>query len=609
MRETDSAINPTGLRWHLLGKGRDMRHILAYSTILLALLLSSCEVSDPGSPLPEVGPTTEITSAPQSGTTVNHYQTLRWKGNDSDGEVVGFNMYIDGNLVAYTERTDSTISFASPSSGEAVPHTFSVQSVDDDGNMDATPPAVQFQTINTAPTCLFSSSNTVLPNSNVGQGFQIKLESEDSNRSGIEFVVSIDDTTSWSAWSDDSVFVFADLALGELPAGTVVISNLELTEGQHTIHARCRDSGFALSPVISRTVNVVLGNRPVMGVVSARYNSGSASDSLYPDGSIFRRNNSEMIISFSAAATSYRGLIHSYRVARGGNDWSDWQELPELTETDLPLGAHEYKFIARDVAGAISDTATFFATLVQQQLSDSVLVVDETLNGSGAPTLPTDAQVDEFYAALVEGYKVRNVDLTERLPNAYVTPLDVSNIGLVIWHAEDRTEQLLDDNRRILSEFMQRGGRVIFSGRDLFNAFSLDSEIEFAESDFGYSYMRAFSGHRDPGANPNLGAEGTGFVGYNGYPSVQIDPTKVLPNWQGSITRVWTFVPRGECQVIGRLTTRTEGYLLENEVVAYVYDLSFRAAVFGIPLYFCNQSQVEELFDVLMPRMLAGLGS
>jgi len=579
---------------------------LIASCIIVIAFLVGCEVSEPGSELANVPPTTTITSAPRPGTTVNHYLELHWSGNDSDGEIAGFRMFVDGELVTYTTRTDTAISFSAPASGDSVSHTFRIQALDNSGDADPAPPEIQFYTTNTAPTCVWSGDNTVTPNGNVGTAFRLILESEDVNRSGMWYTISIDDSESWTQWSTDSIFLFCDTSLGGFPTDHVAISNSSLDAGSHTFYARCRDSGFAVSPIIARSVNVQEGRRPAMNEVVTRYNSGSASDSLYPDGSIYHKVNAEMVMAYTASAQPYRGLIHSYRYRNTEGNWQDWVFLPELILTDLDVGSYDFAFQARDMAGTLSDTVEYSLNIIQQHLSDSILIVDETRNGTGGPGSPSDVQVDDFYATMVAGYNVRTIDMTER-GNALVSPQDVQSVGLILWHADDRTEYLMDDNRRILSEYMQRGGRVIFSGWDILSALTATAGEQYGDSDFEYRFFRAFSSARDPNANPLAVQEVTGFTGESGFPSVQIDASKVLPSWQGSINRSWTFEPRGECTIIGRATTRTPGYFQNNEVIGYYYDLSFRVAVFGVPLFFCQQQQVEAMFEVLMPRMMTGL--
>ncbi|MBK6765860.1 MAG: hypothetical protein IPG71_05875 [bacterium] len=576
--------------------------------LLAVLFVAGCDVSDPGSPIANRPPTTVITSAPRNGSMVNHYLTLRWSGNDGDGVIAGFNMYIDGQMAAFTLRTDSSISFASPATGESVSHTFRIQAVDDDGEVDSNAPEIQFYTRNEAPTCFFSSDNIVAPNANVARGFKLKLEANDPNRSGVWFTMSVDDTVNWSDWSRDSVFMFADLSLGDFPAGVNTLSNEELTEGLHTIYARCKDSGSAISPVVSRAVNVGLNRVPVMGETTVRYNHGTASDSLYKDGSVYRVNNAQLTIAFEATAFAYRGVIHSFRYRQDEGEWSQWMLLPELGFTDLPTGSYSFDFQARDVAGSLSHTSSYFVNLVTQQLSDSVIVVDETRNGNGTLTSPSDAQVDTFYSSVLNGYRFRQIDMSARSPGAYVSPYDLQNIGVIIWHADDRSEQMLDNQTRILVEFLRRGGRVVFSGWDIMNAFSVDDATQlYTDSDFESRYLRAFEAKRDPSNNWLAVQQGTGTIGENGFPSLTIDQSKILSNWQGALPRTWVFDQHGECTVIGRLTTRDPDYFQNGLVAAYLYDVTFRVAVFGVPLYYCMQPQVADMFGTLMPVMLYGL--
>jgi hypothetical protein len=488
--------------------------------VLMLAFIAGCEVSDPGTPLANQPPTTILSYAPLDSAVVNHYLPLSWAGNDGDGTVTGFRLFVDGNFIVQTAATDTTISFTSPTSGEPAWHTFKVQAVDNDGDLDPNPPQRGFYTTNTGPTVSFSTSGSVPNGATVSRGFRMTLAAADENRSGIEFAISIDDTVSFTEWSTDSVIIFGDPTLGMFPVGTVPVSSNALAEGAHTIYARTRDSGLALSAIVSRNVTIQLGSAPSMGAVSASYNTSAGADEFYPDGSIYKRNNAEVAVAFPASAELYFGVIHSYRYDDGAG-WSAWQELPELTLSDLPTGEYAYLFQARDVTGTLSDTATFSLRIVEQTLSDSILVIDETRDGNGNIGSPTDAQVDDFYAAVLAGEKVRSVDYSAQ---GYVSPFDLSTVGLVVWHADDFSDQNLDNAQTILEEFMQRGGRVLISGWNVMGAFTTTATVSFGSSTFGYQYLRLFAAERDASTNVQ---KATGLAGVNGYPAVSIDAAKV----------------------------------------------------------------------------------
>jgi hypothetical protein len=79
-----------------------------------------------------------------------------------------------------------------------------------------------------------------------------------------------------------------------------------------------------------------------------------------------------------------------------------------------------------------------------------------------------------------------------------------------------------------------------------------------------------------------------------------------LPSHRGVLQTCWSFQPRGECIVLGNLIT-TSPLPATGHAAAYLYDLSFRVCVFGVPLYYCHNDQVTQLMDAIMPHMIEGL--
>ena len=611
----------------------------------VAVWLAGCKVSDEGTPLGNQAPNTTLTVVPQENDTANHYLDVRWTGIDPDGEIVAFRIVVDNQLIAVTTRRDTTLGFPAPNDGEIIPHTLAISAVDNEG-LEGPAAIRHLYTINFAPTVSFVSDGSVPGGSNVGTGFRITLAAQDSNRSPMTFCVRIDDST-WNdgaGWtcSSDSIFLFADPTLHErdddqtvvgvdddgdgvideerengidddgdgavdedtqglFPEGTTVVANDALqTPGPHTIYARVYDVGNAVSPIISRSVTVLADRIPVLDTtVVGTY----AGNEIYPDGSVYFEQNTDAEIVFSASAELYRGQINGYRYFVADSGWSDWLSSPQLTFTNLPPNEYVILMIARDLAGTLSDTVTFTLRIVEQRLTTNIVIVDETRNGPGQPGAANDFQVDSFYTAIFDGYNLFHVDYTVQ---GYVSPYNLKDAGLVMWHGDDKAELRLNDNTRILTQFLDKGGRLILSGWDVFGPFTPVDSITFATSHFGYRKLRAISALRDASTSPR---RSTGFSGDNGFPGCQLDPTKMPGSWAGALDRMWTFTPRGETIVIGRLTVNNPGQNpLEGRPAAYLYDLSFRVAVLGVPLYFCNFAQAEAFMDVLIPRMLTGLG-
>ncbi|RQV94770.1 hypothetical protein EH220_06960 [bacterium] len=573
---------------------------LALVVSLLLIWVVGCEVADPGSPYGNQPPTTILSRAPLDGDTVNHYIELRWAGNDVDGTIQGFRILIDGVEITFTQITDTLIAFSSTADGLPTSHTFSVIAVDDDGAADPSPPQRQFYTTNEAPAVEWGEG-TVPSGAEVGYGFRMVLKGLDDNRSLMWFSLSIADDQSWSEWSQDSIFYIGDTSLDLYPDGVNIVSNEGLSDGEVTIYARVQDAGGATSEAISRTVNVASGYRPAMNpVVTGAY----GSEEFYPDGSVYRRNNVETQISYAASAEAYYGQIQAYRY-EDADGWSEWTSTPSLAFTDISTGQYPFKFTARDIAGVLADTIEFEIRIVEQQLTSQILLIDETRDGNGNPGSPTDEAVDAFYHALLQGRDYVDIDYASRPGGVpYVSPYDLGESGLVIWHGDDRSDVKLGDNTDVLTAYLNKGGRLILSGWDVLAAFNADGAdtLIFANGSFAYDKLRIFEGYY------NRTRSMTGIEGVGDLPSITIDPDKLPNSFNGTIDRVWVFTQRGECSVTGVLTVNNpEENPLSGKTASFIYDQSFRVLVFGAPLFFFKESEVVPLMDALVDRMLAGL--
>ncbi|MFH1009679.1 MAG: hypothetical protein V1784_00415, partial [bacterium] len=320
-----------------------------------------------------------------------------------------------------------------------------------------------------APEIEFDEYRSVPEGATVGHGFQIAVVAVDGNPTLIGFSISIDDTVSWSEWSEYSVFLIADTTLGLFPEGTVVISNEGLEAGAHTIYVRARD-WRTVSPTSSRTLTVADGFRPTMDPnVSGTY----GNTPFYPDGSAYHASNADAVIVIRARAYAYHGQINAYRYQESPGMWSDWFSRPQVNISNLPIGEHTFRFMARDVAGAYSDTVEFSFRLVEQTLTDSIIIVDETRDGTGGAGSPSDEQVDNFYEAMVGDRPHRQIDYaTHQIGGtSYLSPFDLQNAGLVIYHADDKANFNVGNTRGVLAEYMDHRGRVILSGWDLLAPF------------------------------------------------------------------------------------------------------------------------------------------
>jgi len=586
----------------------------------LAVWLAGCETQNPGSPKPNQRPAVTLSLAPQNGDTVEHNKHLGWSGNDADGQVVGYHLLVDGVPIAFTAATDTIVAFEAPVTEQVYAHTFAVLAVDNEGLLSDTAQR-EFYVINWAPTATFDPEGSIAEGATVGHAFRMTVLSLDTNASITYYDISLDDTLSgWMGWRRDSMYLFAapeiiaDLA--NFPEGVHGIPNTALTAGPHTLYARVKDAGEAESPVIARNFTVADEFRPRMDTtVTATYGESA----FYPDGSVYYETQMGLVtsIEFSASAADYSGEINAYRWRSRRllgadtlwSEWTDWSANPAVADTDAAPNDYNYNFMARDAAGTYSDTILYFIRIVAQSLTDSVIVVDETQDGNGNPGSPNDAQADSFYAHITLGWNTRQIDyathkLCETCPS-YVSPHDVRNAGVILWHGDDQGNVQLDDgtNMRVLKEFLDRGGRLIISGWNVLGfTLTTPDTVEFSSSSFPRRYMRLYQGQR------NIPRVTLGFDGNGEFPGCRFDPGKLPPAYLGRLVKCWSFQPSGECLILGRMVVSDSlTSPFQGRPTAYLYYQSFRVAVFGVPLYFLVESEARAFMEVLMPWMLQGL--
>ena len=129
-----------------------VRRLLAAAALASAFAASGCGTKE--SLVPSLAPETGLFV---EGTvdTVNHVVRIFWYGNDSDGEVVGFevrfhNAAAPGDTAwQFTTRTDSTFTVFTPA-GFTAPR-FEVRALDDDGLRDESPAFADFSFTNLPP--------------------------------------------------------------------------------------------------------------------------------------------------------------------------------------------------------------------------------------------------------------------------------------------------------------------------------------------------------------------------------------------------------------------------------------------------------------------------
>ena len=265
-----------------------------------------------------------------------------------------------------------------------------------------------------------------------------------------------------------------------------------------------------------------------------------------------------------------------------------WHEPGYSDSAQMSDTMYYYRITAIDSLGNESDS-TDEVRGKPVTLDHGVLLVDETRNGTGAPGSPTDAQVDEFYRAILHGFPCTEWDVTSQ-----GSPLmgDIGPYSTVVWHGDDAQQLLLFPSRPGLAHYLSQGGRAWLTGWRLI--FSLMNQIgpypyAFEPGQFPYDYLHL------SGAAQNTNQDFIGAQGRNGYPDIATDSAKLLP------------AMRGRLPTIEALDLRDADTILVFD--SYVNDPEFEGRPVGLrwlgspgqvvftdfPLYFTNETQARAL--------------
>ncbi len=229
-------------------------------------------------------------------------------------------------------------------------------------------------------------------------------------------------------------------------------------------------------------------------------------------------------------------------------------------------------------------------------LDHGILLVDETRDGNGQRGMPSDAQQDAFYHALLRGARYTDWDVaTESVPQAG----DVGPYSTLVWHADEYTQQRLHPAIPGLVNYLEHGGRFWLVGW---------KPIVGLMGSGGYPFT--FSAGQMPYDELHLAAAGqsahlnfTGASGQSGYPDVSIDTAKLFTSFEGRFPYVDILYPRDADTVLTFNSALGDSFAGKPVGVRWLNGPG-KVVVFGFPLYYTVESEAV----VLARKVLDDLG-
>jgi len=301
-------------------------------------------------------------------------------------------------------------------------------------------------------------------------------------------------------------------------------------------------------------------------------------------------SNGSVLLSWN---TFIEGVDQGYQLERKLSSSQTWEIVnatPILARTYLDTTvvsgvSYDYRLRVWDQAGSISvPSAIATAIPVACSFSQNLLVVDETKDGNGANINPDDNMVDSFYATALQGLNtpIDNWDCATLGLPALST---LGNYKLVLWHADDFSQNLLQDHLAELSGYILGGGKLVLSGWKTASVLSP-------------AFLERFAGGITLGYDNTASLiSASSAAGYS-FPTLTVDPAKTLANWNGMLPYIYTFSGAENSLYTANMTAGSNG---NGHSIAFRQDNNGTLVLFGMPLYFMQPEGVHALLTSLLP--------
>lgn len=303
-------------------------------------------------------------------------------------------------------------------------------------------------------------------------------------------------------------------------------------------------------------------------------------------------SNSSVLLAWDSFLNDGSLGYNIYRRVSGGSE--DWLLLnPEpisgLSFTDFTAQngvCYEYALSAVDTGGWISKMSSpVSATPVSFSFSHNLLVVDETRDGNGASINPDDQMVDDFYDTVLHPIPHDDWDVaTQGLP-----PLDVlGQYRLLLWHADDFSQNQLIDHQNTLGGYLHGGGKLILSGWKTASVLSA-------------SFLNRFGGIIELiyDNSPSLISAQS-----SSYATLNIDPEKLIPAWNGMLPYIYTFNKVADPIYTANMLPTAQGNGACVALRSGDPDTGSVFVLFGFPLYFAQASGVRAFLQEIIPELI-----
>jgi len=232
-------------------------------------------------------------------------------------------------------------------------------------------------------------------------------------------------------------------------------------------------------------------------------------------------------------------------------------------------------------------------------LDQGVLVVDETVDGTGVIGYPSDEQVDSFYTQLLPNFNKRDYDVTK---DGDITLSDLGAFSTVLWHGNDYSNLLAYKNIEDIKKYLAFGGKLLLDSYVPSKTLTgnLLYKVDYSPGDLMYDVFKIKGVERKPN---------TFFFGAQPldptYNLLEVDTTKTKSNYNFHINTIESISAAPGAKAIYTYNTRydsatTQGSMKGMPVGVEYLGADYKVITLSFPLYYMTQEQAQALVQDIM---------
>lgn len=231
-----------------------------------------------------------------------------------------------------------------------------------------------------------------------------------------------------------------------------------------------------------------------------------------------------------------------------------------------------------------------------------IIVVDHTVDGSGGPLMPTDGEVDDFYAGILANYSIGACwDARDSVAaGRYIMDYDLGIYSVVLWHSDVRGSRAEASDTTAMRKYLIGGGNLWLSGWQVlaFLAGGSQAYFDFGEGSFVREYVGIDSARTTSTANQDfIGAEALAA----GFTSLNVDSGKVAPIGALYNMEVMPSPFSGASAIYGYVSSEGPGSRYHGIPVGVVSSSTdYGLVMIDFPLYFMDEGDAGTLVDAVM---------